>query len=417
LTTLKNGLRLITVPMKGLESVTVLVGVGSGSRDEAASKAGLSHFLEHMASKGTKRRPTPFAIASVIDSLGGEENAGSSKEFTEYWVKIAARHLEVAFDFLADNLKNSIFALEQIERERKVIIEEINMYQDLPMRQVLDEFEILLYGKTSLGRDIAGSKKTVVRIKQADFFDHLRHFYQAANMVVVVAGRFSVSKVKKLAGQYLGDFRAGPVRARKSLEFSQGQARLKLIYKKTDQAHFCFGVPGVSYLHPDRFVVSVLASILGYSRTSRVYRRIREERGWAYYVYTVPEFYSDVGALYAQAGVTLDKISDSLRLIREEYFKLVMKKVDRRELKRAKDYLKGQFILALEDSFNVASRYGIQAVVEGKIRTPQEFLAEIDKVTAEDIIRVSRNLFKPEKLNLAIIGPYKNKEDFWKILK
>ena len=176
------------VPMKGMESVTVLVGVGAGSRHEPATKAGLSHFLEHMASKGTKKRPSPFKVASVIDSLGGEQAAGTSKEFTEYYVKIAAKHLKIAFDFLADNLKNSLFLPEETERERRVIIEEINMYEDMPMRRILDVFELLLYGNNALGRDIAGDKKTVARIQRQDFFDHLKKYYQPQNMAVVVAG-------------------------------------------------------------------------------------------------------------------------------------------------------------------------------------------------------------------------------------
>jgi predicted Zn-dependent peptidase len=411
-----SGLRLITVPMAGVESVTVLVGVGSGSRDEPALKAGLSHFLEHMASKGTKKRPTPFKVASVIDSIGGEQNAGTSKEFTEYWVKVASPHLEIAFDFLADNLKNPLLAPAEIEKERRVIIEEINMYEDLPTRRILDIFESLIYGKTPLGRDISGDKKTVGQIKREDFFQHLKKFYRPQNLVVVAAGKFSSSEPKQLTKKYFSDLKRKTKTVRKKPEFTQAKPRLKLVYKKTDQAHFCFGVPGVNYSHPDRFVVAAIASILGYSRTSRIYRGIREKRGWAYYVHTVPEFYTDAGTLYTGAGVSLDKIQAAIRLVRAEYFRLTQEKVGLVELKRAKDFLKGRFILALEDSFNVASRYAIQEAVEGKLRKPEEVLALIDKVSAKDILRVSRALFQPKKLNLALIGPYRNQGQFKKLL-
>ena len=290
------------------------------------------------------------------------------------------------------------------------------MYQDMPMRRILDVFERLLYGKNALGRDIAGSKKTVAGIRRRDFFSHLEKFYHPGNIVLVVAGRFSSRKVRRLAKKYFFDLKEGPSKRSKKLRIVQKKSRLELVYKKTDQAHFCLGVPGVSCTHKDRFVVSVIASILGYSRTSRIYRRIREERGWAYYVQTVPEFYQETGAVYTRAGISLDKVEPSVGLILKEYQRLKSERVDEEELKRAKDYIRGRFILALEDSCNVASRYAIQAVVEKRIRTPQETLKLIDQVTSEDIIRVAKRLFKSEKMNLALIGPFKSKERFKKLL-
>lgn len=414
--TLPNGLQLLTVPMEGVESVTVLIGIGSGSRDESAEKAGLSHFLEHMALKGTKNRPTPFEVASVIDSVGGEQNAGTSKEFTEYWTKVASPHLETAFDFLADNLKNSIFSPQQIEKERKVIIEEINMYEDMPNRRVMDVFERVLYGNTPLGRDISGDKKTVSQIKRDDLVNYLNRFYRIGNLVLVVAGKFSTPKVEKLARKYFSDLAAGSLPKRKKLKFLQKNPRVRLAYKKTDQAHFCLGTYGVSYNHPDRFTVGVIASILGYSRTSRIYRRIREERGLAYYVYTIPEFYVDNGLLFTQAGVDLQKLSEAISLVKEEYFRLAKQKVSPRELKRAKDYLKGRFLLSLEDSYEIASRYALQVVVEKKIRTPDQTLKLIEEVSANDVLRVAQKIFLPQKLNLAVIGPYRDRKKFQNLL-
>lgn len=416
LTTLKNGLRLITVPMPQLESVTVLVGVGVGSRDESDSKAGLCHFLEHMASKGTKKRPTPFSVASIIDSVGGMQNAGTAKEITEYWVKLSSSHLGRAFDFLADNLLNSIYKPEQIEKERKVIIEEINLYEDTPTRKILEIFDMLLYGNTPLGRYIIGNKKTVSQIKRSDFLNFLERHYQPSNIAIVVAGNFDQKKVAELTQKYFSGLKRKSKIKKKKIKYWQKKPKIKLKFKKTDQAHFCFGAFGVNYEHSDRFAVAVLASILGYSRTSRIYRQIREKRGLAYYVYTSPEFYTDTGSLFSQAGVKLDKLDQAVGLIKKEYFRLTKELVKANELQRAKEYIKGRFILSLEDSLNIASRYALQILIEKKIRTPKETLRLIDQVTAEDILRVARRLFHPEKLNLAIIGPYKNEARFKKLL-
>ncbi|MFC1790510.1 M16 family metallopeptidase [Patescibacteria group bacterium] len=415
-TTLRNGLQLVLVPMP-VESVTVLVGVGSGSRDEPAAKAGVSHFLEHMASKGTQKRPTPFAVTSLIDAIGGEQNAGTSKEFTEYYVKVAAKHLETAFDFLSDNLLHPLFPAAEIERERKVIIEEINMYKDLPMRSILDDFELLLYGNNALGRDISGSKQTVDQIKRRDFLAHLKKYYLPSQMVIVVAGKFSKARVKRLIQKYFQFPQRGTVKKRKIIKQDQARARVVLKRKKTDQVHFCFGVPGVAYSSSDRFPVAVLASILGFSRSSRLYREVREKRGLAYYVQAVPEFYSDAGALYARAGVAINKIEEAIKVIQKEYFRITKEPVRAKELQRAKEYLKGRFILDLEDSYSVAGRYAVQAVVEKRLRKPEEVLALIDQVTSKDLLRVAQKLIKPEKFNLALVGPFRSPRRFRRLLR
>lgn len=415
--TLANGLRVLMVPMPGLQSVTVLAGVAAGSRNETPAKAGLFHFLEHMAFKGTKKRPTPAEVAKVVDSIGGENNAGTSKEFTEYWAKAESRHLERLFDFWADNLRNPIFAVEQIEKEKHVVMEEINLYEDLPMRRVSEVFESLVYGETSLGRDIAGKKETVAKIERNDFVNYLRRFYFPRNMVLAVAGSFKETAVRRLAKKYFGDWAKRPGLKREKLVLKQTAPRLKVVYKKTDQAHFCLGVPGVSYGDRDRFAVSVMASLLGYSRSSRMYQRVREERGLAYYVRTEADFNTDVGLLVTQAGVSLEKIEEAMGLVLGEYRRLTEETVGAGELQQAKDYLRGQLILSLEDSFNMASHYAVQALLEGRTRSVEEILAAVDKVTAADIRRVAGRLLRPEKMNLALIGPYKKEESFKKLLK
>lgn len=411
-----SGLRLVMVPLAGIESVTVLVAVGAGSRDEPEAVAGISHFLEHMASKGTKKRPTPFEVASIIDDVGGEQNAATSKEMTEYWAKVDSAHLETAFDFLADNLLHSKFAHQEIERERQVIIEEINMYEDTPMRRVMDIFESLLYGKTPLGRDIAGKKRTVAAIHRAHFLSHVRKFYRASNMVIVVAGTFSQPKAISWTKKYFAQLNEKPVKDRTRHLGGQAKSRVKVTYKKTDQAHFCFGVPAVSYASPDRSTLSVLATILGGSRTSRIYRQIREERGWAYYVQTFPDYYTDTGSLITRAGVSLEKTAEAVKLVAEEHLRLATEKVPAQELDKAKSNLRGRFLLALEDSFNVASRAATEILTQGSIRTPEKVLAEVAAVTSVDVQRVAREYLRTKKFNFALIGPFRQSKKFAKLL-
>lgn len=417
LTTLKNGLRLVTIPMPQVESVTVMVGVGAGSRYETKSVNGLFHFIEHMAFKGTKKRPTAFAISSEIDRVGGEFNAFTSKDFTGYWVKLASKHQELAFDILADMLANSLFKPKEIEREKGVIIEEINMYEDTPPRRVYEFFIRLIYGDNPMGWGVIGEKKNIRGIKREDFLSYINRLYYSKNMTVVVAGGVNEDKVIKLARRYFSGLKKSGKKRTKSIKISQRRAKTKLVFKKTEQAHFCLGVPGYWYSHPDRFVKAVLSTILGQGMSSRLFMEIREKRGLAYYVKCEPDFYTDSGYLVVRAGVTLKRSEEAIRVVLNEFQKLMETKVGLKELKKAKEFLKGRLILALEDSQNVASRYSGQILLEKKIRTPEKTMELFDKVTPEDIQRVAKDIFQPKNLNLAIIGPYKDETRFKKLLK
>lgn len=416
LSSLKTGLRLITASMPQVESVSVMVGVGAGSRYETKRINGLFHFLEHMAFKGTQKRPTTLSIASEIDQVGGLFNAFTSKELTGYWIKLAAKHKTLAFDVLSDILTNSLLQREEIERERGVIIEEINMYEDLPMRKAEEIFERLLYGNNSMGWSIAGEKETVHQIGRKDFLVCLKHLYYPKNMVLAVAGKIKSDEVKDLTSQFFSQLQKAGQKETKEIKISQSRARLKMVTKKTEQAHFCLGVPGFKYSHPDRFVVGVLAAILGGGMSSRLFIEIRERRGLAYYVGCQPEFFTDSGYLMARAGVKLEKIDEAIKIVLGEFNNLVTVPVAAKELKKAKEFLKGGMVLALEDSHNVAGRYTSQLLLEKKIRTPQQTMVLIDKVTPDDIQRVAKTLLKPEKLNLALIGPYQKSARFKKVL-
>ncbi|PJC28291.1 hypothetical protein CO054_00925 [Candidatus Shapirobacteria bacterium CG_4_9_14_0_2_um_filter_39_11] len=431
ITTLKNGLRLITVPMPQMESVTVMVGVGAGSRYETKKVNGLFHFIEHMAFKGTKKRPTTLAIASEVDGVGGEFNAFTDKEFTGYYLKLASKHTKLAFDILSDMLTNSLFKPEEIEREKGVIIEEINMYEDTPIRRIWDVFIRLLYGDNPMGWDIAGESRIIKAIKRQDFLRCIDRLYYPENMVVAVAGKLNDKEIKNMTENFFSSLRAaarqsagsGDARRKagqkvtKSIKIKQNQPRLKLINKTTEQGHFCLGVPGYNLFHKDRFALGILAAILGGGMSSRLFLEIREKRGLAYYVGSEVDYYTDSGFLLNRAGVRLEKIQEAIKIVLEELANLTSKKVSQKELNKAKEFTKGGLILALEDSKNIANRYAAQLILEGQVRTPEQTLKLINKVTVEDVQRVAKDIFKPQKLNLAIIGPYKEETRFKKLLK
>jgi len=417
LTTLKNGLRLITIPMKGVESMTVMIGVGAGSRYEIKETNGLSHFLEHMIFKGTKKRPTTFDISVTLDSIGAKFNAATSKEFTFYYVKANAVHQPLAFEILTDIVLNSKLDAEEIEREKGVIIEEINMYEDIPIEKVVEVFESLLYSPSSLGWYTAGKKENIKAIKREDFVAYQKRLYRPANMVVVKTGKVDEKECLKLVQKHFGHLNGQTEEDFHPAVFQQREPRVRLRQKRTSQSHFCLGVRAYAQNHPDRYVLEVLATILGGSMSSRMFIQVRERRGLAYYVKTVDENYRDNGYLMTRAGVDVNKIDEAAKVILDEYQKTITEKVEAKELQKAKEFLKGNLILSLEDSQSVAEDYMVEALLDDKIRDPEQIIEEIEKVTPEDFQRVAKDIFRPENLNLAIIGPYNDEERFLKLLR
>jgi len=422
--TLKSGLRVLFFPMSRLESATVMVGVGAGSRWETRRINGLAHFMEHMAFKGTRRRPTTEQIASEVEAVGGVFNAFTDKEFTGYWMKLPVKHLPLACDILSDILTNSLLREEEIEREKGVIIEEINMYEDMPMAKAEIEFVRLLYGDNPMGWDIAGKKETVAKISREDFLEYMRRLYFAKNMVVAVAGGVKLtelSRLTKLIEDYFSSLRKIDTNITKPIKIEAGmrqdKPRVKLIFRKTEQTHFCLGVPGYSLKDKKRWSAGVLAAILGGGMSSRLFLEIRERRGLAYYVKSGVEFYTDSGYVVSRAGVKTEKVDEAIKLTLEEMEKMATKKVGQKELNKAKEMLKGHLILNLEDSQNVAQRGATQLILEEKVRTPAKALAAIDKVSADDVRQVAGDLFRREKTNLAIVGPYKEEERFLKLVR
>ncbi len=415
--TLLNGLRIITVPVKNTKAVTVLVLVGAGSKYERKEINGISHFLEHMFFKGTKKRPSTLKIAETLDKVGGVYNASTSKEFTGYFAKVGSEHLDLALDWVSDIFLNSKIESRELEKEKGVIIEELNMYLDTPVKYIGDLWEELLYKDQPAGWRIIGEKENILRFKRKDFLNYLKNHYSALNTVVCVAGNFEQKNILPKVKKYFKKIRKrAPVGKIEVKEIQESPAHL-LHFKKTDQTHLCLGVRGYNLFSPERYAQQLLSTILGGNMSSRLFIKIRERRGLAYYIQTGSEFYTDSGYLVTQTGIPHKEVFKVVNLILEEYKNIRDKKISKEELQKAKDYIKGNLILGLESSDALASFYAFQELLTGKILTLKEKFEMIDKVDREDVKNVAEELFQPKNLNLALIGPHKDAQSFKKILK
>jgi predicted Zn-dependent peptidase len=404
-TTLRNGLRVLTAPMPQAKSVACFVMLAAGSRYETRETNGIAHFAEHMFFKGTERRPTARDIAGEIDAIGGEFNAFTGKEYTGYYVKCAAEHRDVALDVLVDMLRHSKFDPEEIEREKGVIVEEMNMYVDTPRDYVDSVYDALLYGDQPLGWDIIGTKETVRAATRETFLAYLDRWYRAPRMVAGVGGNLGDDLFPRLDA-LLGDVPDGSSGGPEPVRFHQDGARVKVHTKQSDQAHLRFGVPSYPIDHPDRYALALLATVLGGGMSSRLFTEVRERRGLAYYVYGYNQGYTDTGTLFAQAGVDINRIDDAIRTIAREFGKIAEQPVEAEELEKARNYAKGRLVLSLEDPKGMIM-FGLRGeVLEGCVREPDEVLAGFDAVTAEDVQRVAQDVIRQDRLNLALIGPF-----------
>lgn len=416
-TTLKNGLRILTVPMKDTQTATVVVMVGVGSRYESEKEAGLSHFIEHMFFKGTKKRPTFMEISTELESVGGEYNAFTFKNKTGYYAKVDSKHTHIALDVISDIFLNSKMEEKEIEKEKGTIIQEINMYEDTPRMKIGDVFENLVFEGSSLGREIIGNKKTVKSFRRDSFINYKNKFYTANDTVVCVAGNFNEGKIIRSLKDIFSEMAKGKKPAFQTVREKQSKSQFIAKFKETDQTHLILGNRAYHHDHKDRFALGLLAVILGGNMSSRLFSEIREKRGLAYSVHTGVEAYSDCGYIATQAGVEHKNLEKTVEIILKEYKKISTEKVDMNELKRAKDYIKGQGVMNFESSDEVSMFYIDQEVCKGKIMTMPQIFAEIDKVTVSDILRVAKDIFREKTLNLAVIGPHKDGKKLEKILK
>ena len=411
-TTLKNGLRIITVPQKETQTATVLILVKTGSKYETKEISGISHFLEHMLFKGTEKRKGPLAVAEELDSVGGEFNAFTGEEYTGYYAKVNHLYFDIALDWVSDIFLNSKIPSKEMIKEKGVIIEEINMYKDNPMMYIGDLWKKVLYGDQPAGWDIAGTKETVLKIERKDIKKYIDSQYVPKNTIVCVAGKINEEEVIKKVNKYFSQIKDNNSREKVKVIEEQKEPQIEIIYKDINQTNLALGVRGYSMSHPNKFTMDVMAVILGGMMSSRMFSEVREKLGAAYYVRTYNNTDPDTGSLVTLAGVENSKIHKVIETILKEYLKLTKKEVSIKELKKAKEYLKGKIVLRMESSDAQASFYGTQELLKNEIISLEEVFKRIDKVSANDIMNVAKDIFKNDKLNLALIGPFKNKKDF-----
>jgi predicted Zn-dependent peptidase len=404
---LDNGLRLITVEMPSAKTVTVLVMVECGSKYETKEINGISHFLEHMCFKGTKKRPTPKDVAETIDKIGGQNNAFTSKEFTGYWAKVDAGHADLALDFVSDLFLNAKIESPEVEKERRVIIEELNMYEDTPSRKVREVFDELLYGNQPAGWDVGGTKETVNQITPEQIIEYRQEYYRSEGTVVCIAGNIKPKDVLRKVKYLFRNSRKG--KGSDKLEVVEKQERpvAKVIGKKTDQTHLVLGVRTFDIKHPDRFILYMLSTVLGAGMSSRLFQTIREKHSLAYYVYASADLATDTGYMTAMAGVDINRYTLAIKEILKEFKLLKQKQVPFEELKKAKDLFVGRMNLGLESSDDLATFYTEQETMSGEILTAEDIKKRVEAVTPADIQRVARKIFVPKNLNLAMIGPFR----------
>jgi predicted Zn-dependent peptidase len=408
--TLKNGLRIISVPMKNAQSVTVLILVGTGSKYETKEINGISHFLEHLFFKGTKKRPTTLKISETLDMIGGQYNAFTSKEVTGFWAKVDKKHVDIALDWIADMFLHSKFDAEEIEKEKGVVIEELNMYLDMPNVYVTELFEDLLYKDQPAGWRIVGEKENILSFNREKVLEYYRTHYSPKNTVVCVAGDVGAKHIEEKINSYFAKAKITEPLSKKITGEVQTKPELLVHYKKTDQTHFCLGVRAYDMFSPKKYALSLMSIILGGNMSSRLFISVRERNSLAYYIHTSLDTTTDTGYLVTQAGIKNESLEKAIGLILKEYQDLKNTEITAKELKKAKDYLRGTMALSLDATDAKASFYATQELMEQSMETPEEKLKLIDKVSVNDIKKVAEEIFKPEKLNLSVIGPIEEQE-------
>jgi predicted Zn-dependent peptidase len=413
-TTLSNGIRLLTASVPQAKSVSCFVMFAAGARYEQRDEGGIAHFAEHMFFKGTERRPTARDIATEIDGIGGEFNAFTGKEYTGYYVKCAAETRDIALDVLVDMLRNSRFDPEEIDREKGVIVEEMNMYFDTPRDFIGGVYENLLYGDQPLGRDIIGTKETVRAATRDTFTSFIDRWYRPERTVVGLGGLIGDGLVDRLE-ELLGSSEPRPTGLPEPVVIPANGSSVRVHTKQSDQAHIVLGARSYPLGHPDRYAVQLAATVLGGGMSSRLFTEVRERRGLAYYVFGTNQSYTDAGSLYAQAGVDINRIDDAVTTIAAELRRIAGEPVPAGELEKARAFAKGRFVLGLESPHGTIM-FGLRReVLQGAAEEPEDVLTGLDAVTGEDVQRVAEDVLGG-RLHLAVIGPFDDAERFERLL-
>ncbi len=413
---LKNGMRIIVVPIADAPSVTVMSLVEAGSEYEKKEENGISHFLEHMCFKGTVKRPKAIDISREFDSLGAQNNAFTSQEVTGYWAKAHPKHTDKLLDIIADMYLNPTFPVEDLEKEKGVIVEEINMYEDLPHRSVYDVYAELLFGDQPAGRSIAGTPANVRSFGREDFVKYRREHYTAEATTIVVAGKVQSAKIFKKVAEAFKEIPITKNKKKTKVKEVQTKPEVKLKYKETDQTHLIIGVRSYNVYSKKNTALKVLSTVLGGGMSSRLFQKMREELGICYYVRSGNDAFTDHGSLCVSAGVDSTRVEEGIKAILGELKRIRDEKIPSEELRKAKDYIIGNLYLGLESSDSLADFYGFQEILREEIKSPKEMEKEIEKITASDIQKVAKEIIQNKRLNLAIVGKYQDEERFRKIL-
>jgi predicted Zn-dependent peptidase len=415
--TFNSGLRLVVIPMESTKTATVLVMVGTGSKYETKEINGISHFLEHMMFKGTEKRPDKLDISVELDGIGAKYNAFTGKEYTGYYAKASAKKIDILMDVIFDIFLNSKLDEKEIEIERGVIIEELNMYRDMPQTYVSDLFEKLLYGDQPAGWDIGGEKEVILKLTRDQFVDYFNTHYIAPKTVVAIAGNVDPEVIKEKVELYFKNIRNGKIYDKPSVIEKQESPQTLIYYKDTDQTHLMLGVRAYNKFDEKKYPLDIISVILGGGMSSRLFSEVRDKRGLAYYIGAGNETYTDSGFFMVKAGINNQKVIQALEVIMDELRKIKKEGITLKELQRAKDQIEGSLALGLEHTDSVAEAYAESLIFYNEILTPEEELDKIKKVTLDQVFQVASDIFDDKKLNLSLIGPFKKEDDFNKILK
>ena len=416
LTKLSNGLRVLTVPSKESLSFRIMVLVNTGADFETKENNGISHFLEHMSFKGTKKRPSSFAISQELDGVGGSFNAVTGAERTGYYAKVAHQNKKLALDIISDIYLNSQFSEKEMKKEKGVIIEEINMCKDDPQDYVGDLWYKLLYDDQAVGRSVLGTKTNIKNFKREDLLKYYKSQYKAKSTLVVASGYFNEKETINEIKYYFGDIRPGKGKTKELVKEKQNKPQVFIKNKKTDQTHLILGFRGINLFDKRKYALSVLNSIFDGGMSSILFQTIRGKLGVAYYIYSTISRSTDHGFWAVKAGINSNRLEEVIVSVLNEWKKFKMKPVDIKDLKKAKVYITGKFALGLENVHNVADNFAMQELLRQKIETPDQYLAKIKQVTTRDVQKVAEDLLKTQSLNLVLIGPCKNKERLQKLL-
>ena len=410
-TVLSNGVRVVTGEMTGVRSASLIVYFGVGSRYERAAESGVSHFLEHMLFKGTEKRPDPITISQEIEGVGGILNAGTGRESTNYWFKVPSTHFAAAFEVLADIVRNSVIDPTEFAKERSVIVEEIRSVNDSPEELVHDVIDDLVWGDQGVGRPIAGTEATVGAISRDAMFDFWKRNYRPDRLVISAAGDVLHTDVVALAERHFGDL--APTATPDVFEPTrndQQTVRVRIVERDTEQAQLVLAMPALPYTTDARYVQSTIEAVLSSGMSSRLFQEIREKRGLVYSVYAYFRPYEDVGQGVFYAGTDPGRIDEATTALIGEMRRMRDEPVPEDELQRTKELRKGRLLMGLEDSRSVASWIGSQELTYGEIKTPEEVTERIEAVTVEQVQELSRQLFRRDVMNVALVGPYKDAE-------